>query len=117
VVKNTVFPGGFNLSAQTYNSLVDVQKCITPKLLTISGCACNHWKDEKVLYNYCIGFMVRFSSERFQIRCFWPLVAVKLELTSITKIFILEVVSGFKHGLLHVMSIDFYSPKPKLTIG
>jgi hypothetical protein len=31
--------------------------------------------------------------------------------------FLLEVVSGFNHGLLHVMSIGFYSPKPKLIIG
>ncbi len=47
---------------------------------------------------------------------FWLLVAVKLELTSITKIFILEV-SGFKHGLLDVVSVGFYSPKPKIIIG
>jgi hypothetical protein len=65
VVKNTVFPGGSSLSAQTYSSLADVQKCITPKLLTVSGHASNHWKDEKVLYNYYIGPMVILSSERF----------------------------------------------------
>jgi hypothetical protein len=70
VVKNAVFPGGSSLSAQTYHSLTDVQKYITPKLLTVSWRASNHWKDEKVLYNYCIGIMVRFSSERFQIWCF-----------------------------------------------
>jgi hypothetical protein len=70
VVKNAVFPGGSSLSAQTYSSLDDVQKCITPKPLTVSGPASNYWKDEKVLYNYCIGLMVRFSSEQFQIQCF-----------------------------------------------
>jgi hypothetical protein len=70
MVKNTVFPGGSTLSAQTYISLADVQKCITPKPLTVSGRASNNWKDEKVLYNYYIGLMVRFSSERFQIQCF-----------------------------------------------
>jgi hypothetical protein len=70
VVKNIVFPGGSSLSAQTYNSLADIQKYITPKPLTVSGHASNHWKDEKIFYNYCIGLMVRFSSEQFQIRCF-----------------------------------------------
>jgi hypothetical protein len=70
VVKNAVFAGGSSLSAQTYNSLADVQKFITPKPLTVSGRASNHWKDEKVLYNYCIGLIVIFSSERFRIRCF-----------------------------------------------
>jgi hypothetical protein len=70
VVKNAVFSGGFNLSAQTYSSLADVQKCLIPKPLTVSGRTSNHWKDDKVLYNYCIGIMVRFSSERFQIQYF-----------------------------------------------
>jgi hypothetical protein len=55
------------------------------------------------------------NGSRFNI--FWLLVAVKSELTSITEIFVLEVVSGFKHGLLHVVSIGFYSPKPKPSIG
>jgi hypothetical protein len=54
VVKNTVFSCGSRLSAQTYSSLADVQKCITPKPLTVLGCASNHWKDEKVLYNYVL---------------------------------------------------------------
>jgi hypothetical protein len=104
------------LSAQTYSSLADVQKCITPKSLTVSGCSSNHWKDAKVFYNYCIGPWSDFlqNSSRFDV--FWLLVAVKSELTSITEIFVLEVVSGFKHGLMHVMSIGFYSPKPKLSI-
>jgi hypothetical protein len=104
------------LSAQTYSSLADVQKCITPKSLAVSGCSGNHWKDAKVFYNYCIGPWSDFlqNSSRFDV--FWLLVAVKSELTSITEIFVLEVVSGFKHGLMHVMSIGFYSPKPKLSI-
>jgi hypothetical protein len=70
VVKNVVFPGGSSLSAQTYSSLADVQKYITAKPLTVSGCASNHCKDEKVLYNYGIALMVRISTERFQIWCF-----------------------------------------------
>jgi hypothetical protein len=41
--------------------LADVLKHITSKPLTVSGHASNHWKDEKVFYNYCIGLMVRFS--------------------------------------------------------
>jgi hypothetical protein len=65
VVKNTVFLSGSSLSAHTYNSLADVQKCITPKPLTVPGRASNHWKYEKVFYNYCIRLMVRFSLERF----------------------------------------------------
>jgi hypothetical protein len=65
VVKNAVFPCGSSLSAQTYSSLANVQKCITPKPLTVSGHASNHWKDEKVIYNYCIGLMVIFSSDQF----------------------------------------------------
>jgi hypothetical protein len=44
-------------------------------------------------------------------------VTVTSELTSITKIFVLKAVSGFKHGLLHVVSVGFYCPKPKLGIG
>jgi hypothetical protein len=58
--KNAVFPGGFNLSAQTYNSLADVQKLIAPKLFIKSGCINNRWKEERVIYNYCIGLPVRF---------------------------------------------------------
>jgi hypothetical protein len=55
------------------------------------------------------------NGSRFDV--FWLLVAVKSELTSITAIFVLEVVSGFKHRLLHVMFVGFNSPKPKLSIG
>jgi hypothetical protein len=51
VVKNTVFPGGSSLLAQTYNSLADVQKFITLKPFNISLRANNHWKDEIVFYN------------------------------------------------------------------
>jgi hypothetical protein len=47
----------------------------------------------------------------------WPLFTVKSELTSVTEIFIFEVVSGFKHGLLHDVSVSCNSPKPKLIIG
>jgi hypothetical protein len=55
------------------------------------------------------------NGSRFDV--FWLLVAVKSKLTSITKIFVLEVVRGFKHVLLHVMSVGFYFPKPMLSIG
>jgi hypothetical protein len=37
VVKNAVFPGGSNLSAQTYSSLAAVQKFITLRPFVVSG--------------------------------------------------------------------------------
>jgi hypothetical protein len=63
-----------------------------------------------------LGSWSDFPQKGSRLDVFWLLVAVKLELTSITKIFILEV-SGFKHGLLDVVSVGFYSPKPKIIIG
>jgi hypothetical protein len=42
-------------------------KVITPEPLIVFRCASNHWKDEKVFYNYCIGLLVRFQPCRFQI--------------------------------------------------
>jgi hypothetical protein len=50
VVENAVFPGCSSLSAQTYSSLVDVQKFITLRLFIISGSVNNHWEAEKLLY-------------------------------------------------------------------
>jgi hypothetical protein len=55
------------------------------------------------------------NGSRFDV--FWLLVAAKSKFTSITEIFVLEVVRGFKHVLLHVVSVGFYFPKPKLSIG
>jgi hypothetical protein len=60
--------------------------------------------------------MVRFSSERFQIWCFLAASRGQVRIDVNNQNSRLEVVSGFKHGLLHVMSIGFYSPKPKLII-
>jgi hypothetical protein len=36
VIKNTVFPGCFSLSALTYSSLTDVQKFLTPRPFIVS---------------------------------------------------------------------------------
>jgi hypothetical protein len=58
-----------------------------------------------------------YQSRRSRFDVFWMLFAVKSELTSVTKIFVLDVLSGFKHGLLHVFSVGCYSPKHKLIIG
>jgi hypothetical protein len=60
MVKNAVFPGGSSLSAQAYSSLADVQKFITLRMFIVSGHVNNRWKEERVLYNYCIGLLVRF---------------------------------------------------------
>jgi hypothetical protein len=60
VVKNAVSPGGSILSVQTYSSLSDVQKLITLRPFIVSGRVNNRWKDERVLYNYCIGLPVIF---------------------------------------------------------
>jgi hypothetical protein len=66
VVQNAVFPGGCNLSAQPYSSLVNVQKFITPKPFIVSRRANNHWKEERDFYNYCIGLLVRFQTFQHQ---------------------------------------------------
>jgi hypothetical protein len=50
VVKNSVFPGGYSLSAQTYNSLTAVQEIITLGPFVVSGSVYNRWKEEKLLY-------------------------------------------------------------------
>jgi hypothetical protein len=42
---------------------------------------------------------------------------VKSGLTSVTEIFVLDVVSIFKHGILHDDSVGCYFSKPKLVIG
>jgi hypothetical protein len=60
VVKNAVSPGGSIPSVQTYSSLSDVQKLITLRPFIVSGRVNNRWKDERVLYNYCIGLPVIF---------------------------------------------------------
>jgi hypothetical protein len=44
VVKNTVFPGCYSLSALTHSGLADVQKFITPRLFIVSGSVNTHWK-------------------------------------------------------------------------
>jgi hypothetical protein len=62
VVKNTVFPGGSSLSAQTYNSLADVQKFITLRPFIVLGHVNNQWKEGRVFYNYCIGIPVIFQT-------------------------------------------------------
>jgi hypothetical protein len=116
MVKNAVFPGGSSLSAQTYSSLADVQKFITLRSFIVSGCVNNRWKEERVFYNYCIGIMVIFSAERFQIWYFLAASCDQVWIDVNNQNFCLEVVSGFKHRLLHVMLIGFYSPKPKLII-
>jgi hypothetical protein len=66
VVKNAVFPGGSNLSAQTYSSLAAVQKFITLRPFVVSGRVNNRWKVERVFDNYCIRLPVRFQTCQHQ---------------------------------------------------
>jgi hypothetical protein len=60
MVKNAVFPGGCSLSSQNYSSSVDVQKFITIKLFIVSRRVNNHWKEDRVSYNSCMGLSLRF---------------------------------------------------------
>jgi hypothetical protein len=64
--KNAIFPGGSSLSAQTYSSSSDVQKFITLRPFIVSGRVNNRWKEERVLYNYCIGLPVKFQAHQYQ---------------------------------------------------
>jgi hypothetical protein len=91
VVKNTVFPGGSSLSAQTYNSLADVQKFITLRPFIVLGHVNNHWKEGRVFYNYCIGIPVIFQTCECQNWIFWLLLIDKSELTSVSEIFVLKI--------------------------
>jgi hypothetical protein len=74
-------------------------------------------KMRKYSITIVLGSSTDFPQNGSRLDVFWLLDAVKSELTSITKIFVLEVVSRFKHGLLNVVSVGFYSPQPKLSIG
>jgi hypothetical protein len=58
VVKNAVVLGGSSLSAQTYNSLADVQKLIILRPFIVSVRVNNRWKEEGFIYNYHIGSLV-----------------------------------------------------------
>jgi hypothetical protein len=49
-VKFSVLLDCFNLSAQRYKSLDDVQKFITLKPFIVSGSLNNRWKYEKLFY-------------------------------------------------------------------
>jgi hypothetical protein len=60
MVKNAVVPGGSSLSAQTYSSLADVQELITLRPFIVSVRVNNFWKEDRVIYNYCIGLPVKF---------------------------------------------------------
>jgi hypothetical protein len=60
MVKNAVVPGGSSLSVQTYSSLADVQELITLRPFIVSVRVNNFWKEDRVIYNYCIGLPVRF---------------------------------------------------------
>jgi hypothetical protein len=78
------------LSKQNFSSPVDLKKVITPKTLILLRRINNRWKEEKVLYNSCVGSIVRFSSEQSHIYIFWLWLAVKSELMSAPKIFVLK---------------------------
>jgi hypothetical protein len=54
--------------------------------LIISRCANNCWKYNKVFYNSCIQFLVRFQPHYHQNHVFWQRLAVKQNLTSVTKV-------------------------------
>jgi hypothetical protein len=62
MVKNAVFPGGSSLSAQTYNSLANIQKFITLRSFIVSGHVNIHWKEERVFYKYCSSHLARATA-------------------------------------------------------
>jgi hypothetical protein len=98
VVKNAVFPSSSSLSAQAYSSLADVSKFITLKLFIISRHVNDRWKEERVLYNYCIGLSIRFQTCQCQNWIFWLLLAVESELSLVSKLSFLSFLGGSKDG-------------------
>jgi hypothetical protein len=117
VVKKSVFPGGSSLSAQTYNSLADVQKFITLGTFIISRSASNRWKDQKVFYNSCIWFQVRFPSDQSKICTYWLLLAVKSDSASVSKFSFWSFLGEFEdahlswyfRGMMWCLSCSRYS--------
>jgi hypothetical protein len=97
VVQKAVFPRGSSLSAQTYGSSTDVQKFITLRLFIVSRCTNNRWKQERVFYNYYIGLLVRFQTCQRWNLIFYLLLTVKLDLTSMSEMFIFKF-SWWIHG-------------------
>jgi hypothetical protein len=102
VAKNAVFLGGSSLLAQTYGSLTDVQKFITLRLFSVLGRVNNRWKQERALYNYCIGLPVWLQTCWHQNWIFWLLLAAKSELASVSEIFVLKF-SWWIQGSVPVM--------------
>jgi hypothetical protein len=62
MVEHAVFPGCSSLTALTYSGLADVQKLITLRPFIVLVCVNNLWKEERVVYNYCIGLPDRFQT-------------------------------------------------------
>jgi hypothetical protein len=65
-VKSSDFMGHLILSRTEFQQPSRFQKVTTPKLLIISRCANNHWKDEKLLYIFSVELQVRFLLQRHQ---------------------------------------------------
>jgi hypothetical protein len=59
-LKSLKFSDHSNLISPESQQPSQLQKVITPKLLIISGCANNRWKDEKILYIFSVELRVRF---------------------------------------------------------
>jgi hypothetical protein len=89
--KMQISPGCSSLSARTYISLADVQKFITIKPFILSKRVNNRRKGERVFYNYCTEFLVRFQTCQRQNWIFWLLLVVKSDLTSVSEIFVLKI--------------------------
>jgi hypothetical protein len=100
VVKNAVVPDGSSLSAQTYNSLTDVQKLITLRPFIISVRINNRSKEERVVYNYCIGLLIRFLTRQCQNWIFWLLLVVEADLHRCQKFSFWSFLGEFKDGHL-----------------
>jgi hypothetical protein len=62
VVKNVVFLGGSVCQHRLTAAELMFKNSLTPKPFTLSGRVNNCWKEERVLYNYCIGLQVRFQA-------------------------------------------------------
>jgi hypothetical protein len=101
-----------NLLRAEFQKSGRLQNCITPKPFTISRCANNCGKDQKVLYNSCIWLQVRFLSEQSHLCTYWLLLTVESDSASVPKFSFWSFLCGFEdahlswylHGMMWCLS-------------